>query len=415
LPPTALGAVISRYAKGPFAVDWEDRYDFGELRRQRVAKAQEALAASDVDALLVWKDENVRYLTGLRAQLIAGKTTSLNGSLLTATEDPILLASGGEIDKADFGMSWMGEAHAVPIMEQRELVDGFVTGTMTDLLRERGLIPGKLGVDQATMSFVESVGAHLPDVELVDGDAIMQQARRIKTDLEVAVIEEACAIGDAVTQRALDETRAGRREQEVAADAMQTLFRLGGEMAHVITPFVASGEHMSPPHRLATDKIIRNQDLCFIDIGAMWNGYFADIGRTTIVGRPSKTQRQIYTAVYEGLLAGIEMMRPGQTNRDCADAIIDKIGDHGLEEHLFSLFIGHGIGMGANEPPYIGETHPGATTYEFRPNMVFAVEPLVWVPDVRGGGGVRIEDMVLITEGDPHLLSRVEYEERLLL
>ncbi len=380
-----------------------------------MAKAQQALASSDADAVLVWKDENVRYLTALRAQLIAGKTTSLNGALLTSGEDPILLASGGEVDKAAFGMSWIGEAHAVPIMEQRELVDGFVTGTLTSLLGERGLTSGKLAVDQANISFIESVRAHLPDVELVDGDTIMQQARWIKTDLEVAVIEEACAIGDSVTQRALDEARAGRRELEVAADAMQTLFQLGGEMAHVTTPFVASGEHMSPPHRLATDKIIRNQDLCFIDIGAMWNGYFADIGRTTIVGAPSKKQQQIYTAVYEGLMAGIEKMRPGFTNQDCADAIIAKIGDHGLEDHLFSLFIGHGIGMGANEPPYIGETLPGTTTYEFQPNMVFAVEPLVWVPEVRGGGGVRIEDMVLITEGDPHLLSRVEYEERLLL
>jgi Xaa-Pro dipeptidase len=259
------------------------------------------------------------------------------------------------------------------------------------------------------------VRSHLPDLELVDGDTVMQEARWVKTDLEVAVIEEACAIGDSVTQRALDETRAGRRELDVAADAMQTLFQLGGEMAHVITPFVASGEHMSPPHRLATDKIIRNQDLCFIDIGAMWNGYFADIGRTTIVGRPTKPQQKIYTAVYEGLMAGLAEMRPGKTNQDCADAIISKIGEHGLDEHLFSLFIGHGIGMGANEPPYIGETLPGATTYEFQPNMVFAVEPLVWVPGVRGGGGVRIEDMVLITEGDPHLLSRVEYEDRLIL
>jgi Xaa-Pro aminopeptidase len=410
-----LGAAIDKYAKGPFAVDWEDRYDFGELRRQRVAKAQGALSESGVDALLVWKDENVRYLTSLRAQLIAGKTTSLNGALLTASEEPILLASGGEIDKAEFGMSWIGEAHAVPIMEQRELVDGFVTGTLRAILGERDLLAGKLGVDQANISFIESVRTHLPDVELVDGDTIMQQARWIKTDLEVGVIEEACAIGDSVTQRALDETRAGRRELEVAADAMQTLFRLGGEMAHVITPFVASGEHMSPPHRLATDKIIRNQDLCFIDIGAMWNGYFADIGRTTIVGRPSKTQQQIYTAVYEGLMAGIEKMRPGFTNQDCADAIIAKIAEHGFGEHLFSLFIGHGIGMGANEPPYIGETLPGTTTYDFQPNMVFAVEPLVWVPGVRGGGGVRIEDMVLITEGEPHLLSRVEYEERLLI
>jgi Xaa-Pro aminopeptidase len=79
------------------------------------------------------------------------------------------------------------------------------------------------------------------------------------------------------------------------------------------------------------------------------------------------------------------------------------------------LFIGHGVGIGANEPPYIGETLPGAPVYEFQPGMVFAVEPLIWVEGVRGGGGVRLEEMVAITDGDPHVLSRAPFEEKLLL
>jgi Xaa-Pro aminopeptidase len=406
---------LQGYAKGPFAVDWEDRYDLPRLRLERVEQAQRELTAAGVDGLLVWKDENVRFLTSLRAQLIAGKTMALNGALLLPSDAPVLLCSGGEIDKARAGMPWIAEAHAIPIMEQAELVDGFVSDILRPILADRGLDSGRLAVDAANISFIDALRDHLPDVELVDGDTIMQRARLIKSDVEIAIIEEACAIGDAVTQRAIDETRAGRRELEIAGDAMQTLFYLGGEMAHVITPFVATGEHMSPPHRLATDKLTRNQDLCFIDIGAMWNGYFADIGRTTVIGKPSRRQQEIYTAVYEGLMAGVAKMRPGFTNSDVSDAIVDKIGEHGLADNLFSLFIGHGIGMGANEPPYIGENMPGATVYDFRPNMVFAVEPLVWVPDVPGGGGVRIEDMVLVTEDEPRILSRVEYEERLLL
>lgn len=405
---------MSGYARGPFAVDWEDRIDFDRLRRDRVSKVRAELLASGLDALLLWKDENVRYLTSLRAQLIAGKMTSLNGVLITRDGGPILLCSGGEIDKANAGMSWLVGAHPIPIMEQAELVDAFVATTLSTLLSELGVSAGRVGIDQSNYSLVESIQAHLPDVEMTDGDAPMQRARLVKTADEIAIIEEACAIGDSVTQRAIDGTRAGRRENEVAGDAMQTLYYLGGEMAHVITPFVASGEHMSPPHRICTDKIIRNGDVCFIDIGAMWNGYFADIGRTIITGKPSTMQKRIYTSVYEGLLAGIAEMRPGSTNQRVADTIIAKIGDHGFAEHMFSLFIGHGIGMGANEPPYIGETLPGSTVVEFTPGMVFAVEPLVWVPDVRGGGGVRIEDMVLITEDEPVILSRVEYEERLL-
>ena len=405
---------MSGYARGPFAVDWEDRIDFDRLRRERVEGVRAALLASDLDALLLWKDENVRYLTSLRAQLIAGKMTSLNGVLITRDGGPILLCSGGEIDKANAGMSWLVAAHPIPIMEQAELVDAFVETTLSTLLAELGVRAGRIGLDQVNFSLVEAMRAHLPDVEPADGDALMQRVRLVKTPDEIAIIEEACAIGDSVTQRAIEATKAGRRECEVAGDAMQTLYYLGGEMAHVITPYVASGEHMSPPHRICTDKIIRNGDLCFIDIGAMWNGYFGDIGRTTIAGKPTSMQRRIYTAVYEGLMAGIDEMRPGSTNQRVADTIIAKIGDHGFAEHMFSLFIGHGIGMGANEPPYIGETLPGSTVVEFRPGMVFAVEPLVWVPEVRGGGGVRIEDMVLITDGDPRILSRVEYEERLL-
>jgi Xaa-Pro dipeptidase len=403
------------YALGQFQVDYEARVDYAVLRRKRVDKARTAMTAQNLDALLVWKDENVRYLTGLRAQLIAGKSSSLNGVLFPRDAEPILLCSGGERDRALAKMPWLAEVHAIPIMEERGLVEGFVRSVLTPALTRHKLLNGRIGVDQPTMILVESIRRLLPNVELVDGDSAMQQARLIKLPEEIAVIEEACAIGEAVTRRALDSVREGRRECEVAGDAMQTLYYLGGEMAHVITPFVASGEHMSPPHRICSDKLIRNRDVCFIDIGAMWNGYFADIGRMTIVGKPSRRQKEVYTAVYQGLQAGLAVMRPGKTNQDVSKAIVAKIAEFGLAEHLFSLFIGHGIGMGANEPPYIGETLEGATVYTLQPGMVFAVEPLVWVPDVEGGAGVRIEDMILITEGAPRVLSRIDYEDRLLL
>lgn len=406
---------MTNYALGQFQVDYEARVDYAALRAKRVERVRAQMAAQGLDAVLVWKDENVRYLTGLRAQLIAGKSSSLNGVLFPRDGDPILLCSGGERDRALAKMPWIAEVHAIPVMEERGLVEGFVRTTLKRSLTDHRLLSGRLGLDQPTMILIEAMRRHLPDVELVDGDSAMQQARMIKLPEEILVIEEACAIGEAVTRRALDAVREGRRECEVAGDAMQTLYYLGGEMAHVITPFVASGEHMSPPHRICSDKLIRNRDICFIDIGAMWNGYFADIGRMGVVGKPSQRQREIYTCVFRALEAGIARMRPGSTNKDVSEAIVAKVAEFGLQEHLFSLFIGHGIGMGANEPPYIGETLEGATVYELRPNMVFAVEPLVWVPDVEGGAGVRIEDMVLITDGAPRVLSRIDYEDRLLL
>lgn len=405
-------AAVRRYAPGSSAVDWEDRYDFAALRAGRLGRARAAMEAAGLDALLVWKMENVRYLTSLRSQIIAGKASLLNAALLVGGEAPILLASGGEVDKAEAFMPWLGGVHAIPIMEQAQLVEGFVRAVLAPLLIERGLARSRVGVDQISIPFLEHTGRHLPDVELRDGDSAMQAARLLKLPEEIAIVEEACAIGDSVTQRALDETRAGRRECEVAGDALQTLCYLGGEMPHVITPFFASGEHMAPPHRLMSDKIIRNRDLCFVDIGAMWNGYFADIGRTTVVGKPSPRQKDVYQAVLGGLRAGIDALRPGNTTDHVASAVKAAVGAFGLEDRLFSLFIGHGIGTGANEPPYIGETLPGAAATELEPNMLFALEPLVWVED-SGGIGVRIEDMILVTDEGPRLLSRVEYDESL--
>jgi Xaa-Pro dipeptidase len=178
---------------------------------------------------------------------------------------------------------------------------------------------------------------------------------------------------------------------------------------------VASGEHMAPPNRICSDKIIRNGDLVFIDIGAAWGGYFGDMARTVACGKPSDDQKKVYTAVYEALKAGIDLMRPGRTNKQSGDAFRKAADKYGLGGKFLSLFIGHGVGIGANEPPYVGESLPGAPTYEFQPGMVFAIEPLIWVEGIRGGGGVRLEEMVLVTEDAPHVMSRAPFDDSLML
>ena len=406
---------MDRFARGQFQVTYEARVDVGALRQKRVANAQRRREEAQLDALLVWKDENVRYLTDLRAQLIAGKTTALNGALLIADHAPILFCSGGERDRAERTMPWITEIHTIPIIEERSLIEGFVRAILSPALQKHGLMRARIGMDEANTSLVQFIAKYLPDLRVGDGDTPMQLARRIKLPEEIVMLEEATALADAVTASGVAAIAEGVRECDVAGEAMRTLFRLGGEYAHVMTPFVASGEHMSPPHRISSDKLIRNGDLVFIDIGANWNGYFGDVARTSICGKPSRRQQEIFTAVYEALRAGIAKMRPGCTNQDAAQAIIQTAEKYNLGKRFLSLFIGHGVGIGANEPPYIGETLPGAPVYEFQPGMVFAVEPLIWVEGVRGGGGVRLEEMILITDGDAHVMSRAPFEEKLLL
>jgi Xaa-Pro aminopeptidase/Xaa-Pro dipeptidase len=406
----------SHFAQGAFHVGYERRVDLAALRAKRIAKADTQRRAAGLDALLVWKDENCRYLTDLRPQLIAGKSTALNGALLVEGrgQEPILFCSGGERDRVDRTMPWIKEAHTIPIVEEKALVEGLVRDILGPVLKKQGLAGGKLGLDEANTVFTKALAAHFPRLSVEDGDTPMQAARRTKLPEEIELLEEATALADAVTASATAAVAEGVRECEVAGEAMRTLFRLGGEYAHVMTPFVASGENMAPPHRICSDKLIRHGDIVFIDIGACWNGYFGDVARAVICGKPSEEQRKIYSAVYHGLKAGVAEMRPGRTNKDAAEALIRAADRFGLGGRMLSLFIGHGVGIGANEPPYIGETLPGAPVYEFEPGMVFAVEPLIWVEGVRGGGGVRLEEMVLVTEGEPHVMSRAPFDDRLL-
>jgi Xaa-Pro dipeptidase len=404
---------LGTFAHGQFRVDYEDRPDPYELRLKRVERARAEMRARGLDALLVWKDENVRYLTGLRAQLIAGKSTQLNGCLLTADGALVLLASGGEVQRARIVMPWLDEIHAVPIMEARGLVRAAVEHTIAPLLQRHEV--GVLGLDEAAFCQVEALRDLAGGVELADGDAAMQAARLIKVPEEIALIEEACAIAEGVLELAVQSIRPGVRETDVVAAAMHELYRLGGELSHVATPFVASGEHMAPPNRIPSDKIIRNGDVVFIDIGAMWSGYFGDIGRTVICGTPNRRQQEVYTAVYEALGAATRTMRAGATNDDVAAAVREEASKRGFGENFISLFIGHGVGIGANEPPYIGEDLPGAETVTLQEGMTFAVEPLIWIPGVRGGAGVRLEDTILVTAEGGRPLDRAPWDDRLLV
>jgi Xaa-Pro dipeptidase len=418
IPQASDGRVrgdLGLFGHGQFRADYESRPDLQALREARLARVQLLLAESDLDALLVWKDENVRYLTGMRAQLISGKTALLNGCLLVQGLDPIMLISGGDLERAKNAMTWIEEFHPIPILEAVGLIRGTVEHTLAPLLRRHGIDGGRVGIDECAYSQVKELQAALPHLRLEDGDSLMHSARLVKFREEIALMEEAAAIAEAVTETALKAVAPGVRETEVAAEAMHTLYRLGGEMAHVSTPFVASGEHMAPPNRLCTDKIIREGDLVFIDIGAMWSGYFADIGRTTVCGTPIRRQQEVYTAVYHALEAGRAAMRPGNTNDDVAAAIVGVARERGLAEHFISLFIGHGVGAGANEPPYVGEQLPGADRVELEVGMTFALEPLIWVPGVRGGAGVRLEDTIMVDVDGGRALTRTAFDERLIV
>ena len=119
--------------------------------------------------------------------------------------------------------------------------------------------------------------------------------------------------------------------------------------------------------------------------------------------------------MYEGLHAAIASMTPGKTNVDVARAEQTPPPAYGLADRFISLFVGHGVGIGSNEPPYIGERLPGDETVTLEAGMIFAVEPLIWVPGVSGGGGVRLEDTIVVEAGGGRPLSRTGFDRCLLI
>ena len=404
------------WARGSMMVDWEHRIDFDRMRKERIKKTQDAMKEQGIDALILWKDENVRYLTSLRAIMIQYRSSTTYGVLLHQEGEPTLLASSGEAHRIEQCMPWIKDYVPIGILEEPGLVDLTVKDEILPRLKDWDVANKTIGLDGHTFMQRSALEKYFPEANFVDGERFMYLSRVNKTHDEVACLMQACAIADSVTMTAIENSKPGVREYDVAAEAMKTLFTHGGEFGHLASPFVASGEHMAPPTRFPTDKIIRNGDIVFIDIGACWNGYFGDCGRATLAGGPPHPmQQKVYTTVYKALKAGIAKMQPGYTNEDSAQEFIEVARSAGLENNFIKLFIGHGCGISPNEPPYVGEVMPGAEEIEFEPGMTFAIEPLIFVDGIPGGAGVRIEDHILVTEDDPVYMTRAPYCEKLLL
>ncbi len=118
------------------------------MRSRRIERTCEAISDAGLDALLVWKYENVRFLSGLRAQIISDKSALLNGCLLTAAGEIVLFLSGGEVDRARRIMTWIDEIHAIPIMEARGLIFGTFQHTIAPAFEAHGLSNARIGVDE---------------------------------------------------------------------------------------------------------------------------------------------------------------------------------------------------------------------------------------------------------------------------
>jgi Xaa-Pro aminopeptidase len=234
----------------------------------------------------------------------------------------------------------------------------------------------------------------------------VESLRAVKDDHEIALLREACAIGDQALLETLDRVAPGHTEREVARRLEACMVELGADGVAFDT-IVATGSNSAIPHHRPTDREVERGDLLKIDFGALYRGYHADCTRTVVVGRePEGWQHDIYDVVRKAQRAGRNALAVGADVREVDAAARSVVAEAGYAEQ-FSHGLGHGVGLEIHEAPMLGPSASG----RLADRTPVTVEPGIYLP---GRGGVRIEDTLVVRDGAPDLLTTTPKDLRVL-
>ena len=401
---------------GQSGVDWEERVDFEKLRKGRLARLEEKMKKHEIDAILAFRPENIRYATSYRPLWWpTGMAVTRNATIVSRDEEPVLYVASGDWARAVATMSWLKKQNIRPlaVLEDLEVFKTTVKDFKKELTDSR-VADGTIGIDATRFGLTQQLQKALPRATFVDGDEVFTEAKIIKTSEERELMRVSSAIASFAMENTINQIQSGKKECELLGEAMRILYSFGMEVPQC-NLIVASGNHTMPLYRFATDKPIRRGELVLLDLGGCFNGYFSDQTRTVIHGSPNERQKEVYTTVFDSIQTIMKVMKPGVLNTEINSAVRDVMKDHGFEKEAYFGVLGHSIGIAGLEAPFIGErTLTGDQKFmEFRlqAGMIFSMEPTVAVDRV---GGVRLEDTIMITEEGNEVLSTAPYDEKLL-
>jgi Xaa-Pro aminopeptidase len=350
---------------------------------RRLAALRGRLVDLELDGLVVTSPENIRYLSGFSGSL---------GYLVIGRTDAEILGDSRywlqmEAEAPGFTLVRSGPSYGLwALVAERLKALG---------LRRVGFESQHLTVDQH-----QRLSAGLPaERTLVPIAGLVEELRIVKSPEEVELLRAVASIAGRAFDRVRAAIRPGLRERDVAFLLEQTFRELGAD-GPAFETIVAAGERGALPHGRASDRVLERGDMVVVDFGATAAGYHSDTTRTIVVGEPSVEQARVIEAVRSAQLASMAMMKPGVA----ADAI-DRRAREVLagEAHAFGHGLGHGIGLQVHERPFLAPTDHTA----LRAGMVITNEPGIYIP---GWGGVRLEEMVLITDADPEVLTSASWE-----
>jgi Xaa-Pro aminopeptidase len=350
----------------------------------RADRAAEALQEREADVLLVTDLINVRWLTGFTGSNAAA-VVGREGSRRFVTDFRYLTQSAEEVDPA-----W-----------EREIAVDLLAGVVKGLPGSGDL---RVAFDDAHMSVKDHgrlAGMVRAGIELVPAGGAIEALRAVKDADELEAIRAAARLADDALTEVLGRGLVGRTEREVALDLEFTMRRMGAQAAS-FPPIVAAAEHGALPHATPREVPIPAGTLVVVDWGAQLDGYASDCTRTYATGDIDPRDGQVYELVLRAQEAAVAAVRAGPTGRE-VDAVARSIIDAAGHAEHFGHGLGHGVGLDVHEGPRLskqGETALAA-------GMVVTVEPGVYVP---GAVGVRIEDLVIVTDEGAEVVSSLPKE-----
>ena len=261
---------------------------------------------------------------------------------------------------------------------------------LKNVMEAKELLKGKFAVDDTTWaSQLLCMMVRLPQIQFVPLGDLLVKFRLLKSVAEVDNIRKAGLIVDEVVEVIRQMLKPGMTEIEIAA-TMEYEMRKRGSEGPSFETIVGSGPNSALPHHNAGLRKVQAGEFVVLDFGATYNGYCSDTTRTLAVGEPSAKMREVYNIVKEAQQRGVNAVRAGIKASEIDDIVRQYITEHGYGEY-FTHRTGHGLGLEVHEEPYIS----GISQTILQPGMVFSIEPGVYI---EGEFGVRIEDIVVVTE-----------------
>ena len=367
------------------------------LTNHRILDFRNKLRNNKIDSFLVLNEANRRYLSGYTGQDTGAEESA--GALFISQNTLVLLTdSRFELQAASEAPDYDVRCYKTGLQE-----------IIPEILKNTG--SKKLGFESSRLSYStyckikECINSNNIKTEFLPADFLVEDMRVIKSDMEIECIRKSLAIAEKAYIQTLEVLKPGISEKDIAWE-LEKQMRQGGAEGLSFPPIVAAGPNSALPHAIPGDRIIQKNEPLLFDWGAIRDGYCSDTSRTVVIGKPDDTFNKLYAILLDAQQMAIDAIRPGVSTKVIDNLARGHIAKNGYEKQ-FSHGLGHGVGLEIHEAPRLSPLKESI----LEKGMIVTVEPGIYLS---GWGGIRLENMVLVTENGAEVLNKLTYDHYIL-